>query len=151
LDPDHFGTPFFIVPPLLATINLIKGYGYGVLEWDKKKEKSAILTDLKEHFQSTFQNLITFRKESLDYLLATSMVVIMTLVKGKELFESTTNPLMVASKVSRMARLMLFSGVLYTLKDAADRNRLSGTTFVQLNYLLSAVFLSMAGTYIYYV
>jgi hypothetical protein len=148
LDPIHFRAPVFIIPPLLATVNSIKGYGYGVLGWDKKKEKSAILTDLKESFQSTFQSLITFRKESLDYLLATSMVVIMTVVKCKELFgSSTTNPLMVASKVSRMARLMLFSGVLFTLKDAADRNRLSGTTFVQLNYLSSAVFLSMAGTF----
>ena len=34
--------------------------------------------------------------------------------------------------------------VMYTLKDASDRDRLSGTTFVQLNLLAAAAFLSIS-------
>jgi hypothetical protein len=151
LDPEHFQTPLFIIPPLLVTIQAIKGYGYGVLGWDKAKESSAIVTDLKEAIRSTIDNLKTFKKESLDYLLATAMVGGMTLVKTKEVLElllsGNSNPLMLASRVSRLARLTLFTTILYTLKEAADRDRLSGTTFIQLNYLSSAAFFSMAGEY----
>ncbi len=37
-----------------------------------------------------------------------------------------------------MARLALISTMIYSLKDAAERDRLSGTTFIQLNWLLAA-------------
>jgi hypothetical protein len=152
LDREHFLVPFFIAPPLLATINAIKGYGYGVLGWDKSKHVCAVFPDLQEGFTSTFKSLTKFRKESLDYLLMTTMVVAMTAVKLKETVElllnsggETASPLMLASRVSRLARLILFSGVLWSLKDAADRDRLSDTAFVQLNYLSSVAFFSMAG------
>ena len=35
------------------------------------------------------------------------------------------------------------STIMYTLKDASDRDRLSGTTFVQLNFVAAAAFLSI--------
>jgi len=41
-------------------------------------------------------------------------------------------------------KLGLLSMSMYTLKDAADRDRLNGTTFVQLNFLSSLVWASMA-------
>ena len=37
--------------------------------------------------------------------------------------------------LARFKRLSLYTLMLYTLKDAADRGRLSGTTFIELNYL----------------
>jgi hypothetical protein len=45
-----------------------------------------------------------------------------------------------------MAKMSLFAAVVYTLKDAADRKRLEGTTFIELNFLSSVMFVAMAGT-----
>jgi hypothetical protein len=101
---------------------------------------------------STMKGLFSFKKKSFDYILALFMVVGLTAVKFKEIGSllmdnSSSSALMVASRVSRLARLCLLTGVMYTLKDAADRDRLSGTTFIQLNYLSSLVLFTMAGTY----
>jgi hypothetical protein len=40
----------------------------------------------------------------------------------------------------------MLTTVSLTLKDAADRDRLEGSTFIQLNILTSAMFGAMAGT-----
>ena len=53
----------------------------------------------------------------------------------------------VTSRVSRYAKLSLVFGVLSVLKSAADRDRLEGGTFIQLNYLSSFLFLTMACKY----
>ena len=50
----------------------------------------------------------------------------------------------ISTRLSKLARFGLMTTVLYTLKDACDRDRLSGTTFVQLNFVASAAFLSIA-------
>ena len=52
-----------------------------------------------------------------------------------------------APLLARFNRLVFFSLVLYTLKDAADRGRLGGNTFIQLNYLSA---LSMGVNYAFY-
>lgn len=39
---------------------------------------------------------------------------------------------------SAVARLFLISTMIYSLKDAAERDRLTGTTFIQLNRLTGA-------------
>lgn len=37
-----------------------------------------------------------------------------------------------------MGRLFLIASMIYTLKDAAERDRLSGTTFIRLNVMVGA-------------
>ena len=42
----------------------------------------------------------------------------------------------VSLKWSAVARLFMISTMVYTLKDAAERDRLTGTTFIQLNLMV---------------
>jgi hypothetical protein len=48
---------------------------------------------------------------------------------GTSLFE-------VSLKVSAVGRLLMITTMVYSLKDAAERDRLTGTTFIQLNLLV---------------
>lgn len=48
---------------------------------------------------------------------------------GKSLFD-------VSLKISAVARLSMITTMVYSLKDAAERDRLTGTTFIQLNLLV---------------
>ena len=50
---------------------------------------------------------------------------------GRSLFD-------VSLKWSAMARLFMISTMVFSLKDAAERDRLTGTTFIQLNLMVSA-------------
>merc|ERR1719203_2213939 len=50
---------------------------------------------------------------------------------------------MIAVRLFRYSKLALLFGSVITLKSAADRDRLEGTTFIQLNYVSSLVFLLM--------
>jgi hypothetical protein len=143
---------FFKGPALLALVNGMKGYGYGVLGWDKSKGNSAIMTDIKEGVLSTIQGMTKIKTKSIGYWIGTVLLGIMSAFKAKELLalllfpnpETPTTPIMLLSRISRFARLGLLTSVMYTLKDASDRGRLNGTTFVQLNYTVSAAFLTMA-------
>jgi hypothetical protein len=38
---------------------------------------------------------------------------------------------------SAVSRLFLVSSMIYSLKDAAERDRLSGSTFIQMNYMVA--------------
>eukprot|EP00563_Minutocellus_polymorphus_P017460 CAMPEP_0197720078 /NCGR_PEP_ID=MMETSP1434-20131217/3552_1 /TAXON_ID=265543 /ORGANISM="Minutocellus polymorphus, Strain CCMP3303" /LENGTH=342 /DNA_ID=CAMNT_0043304877 /DNA_START=30 /DNA_END=1058 /DNA_ORIENTATION=- len=49
-----------------------------------------------------------------------------------------------ATRAVRLGRLALLTGTMLVLKSAADRDRLEGTTFIDLNILSSAVFGCMA-------
>lgn len=142
---------FFKLPALLALVNGVKGYGYGVLGWDKSKDKSTILTDIKEGFSASIKSLSTYNKQSVGYVVGTAFLAAMGAVKVLELIkvllfpgaDAANKSIMILSRVSRIARLGLMTSIMYTLKDAADRGRLNGTTFVQLNYLMTAAFLTM--------
>jgi len=135
----------------LALVNGIKGYGYGCLGWDKSKDMSAVLTDTKEGIKSTMQGMTTIKAKSLDYMFGTLLLGSMTFLKLKELctmlfFSSseTVTSLSIFTRLSKLARFGLMTTIMYTLKDASDRDRLSGTTFVQLNFMAAAAFLSIA-------
>lgn len=143
---------FFKLPALLALVNGVKGYGYGALGWDKRKKMSTIIVDIKEGFSSSIKGLVKFNKQSIGYVIGATFLGTMAAVKFLELLrimvfpagETTANvSMMILSRASRIARLGLMTTIMYTLKDAADRGRLGGTTFVQLNYLMTAAFLTM--------
>jgi hypothetical protein len=150
LAPDTFANPLFLVPSLLGLINSSKGYAYGALGWDKKT--GSYKEDLLQGVKSSIQTLVlTFPKNlaSLVYLGATLTVSGMSISKLVEIVSliqhGYTNPLVIATRFSRLAKLSLLSAVLFTLKDAADRDRLGGTTFIELNFLSSFVLGIMAG------
>uniref|UniRef100_A0A7S4ASC7 ADP,ATP carrier protein n=1 Tax=Pseudo-nitzschia australis TaxID=44445 RepID=A0A7S4ASC7_9STRA len=141
------------VPGFLSLVNGIKGYGYGCLGWDKSKEMTAVLVDFKEGVQSTLKGMTVIKAKSVGYIIGALIMGSMSLIKSKELatllfFPSETDKpataLMIFTKLSKMARLGVVATIMYTLKDASDRDRLSGTTFVQLNFLAAAAFSSIA-------
>ena len=56
-------------------------------------------------------------------------------------------PIAISGRLIRFAKLSLLASLVFSLKDAADRGRLDGTTFVQLNFLSSFAFGTMAGKF----
>lgn len=145
----------FKVPGFLGLVNGIKGYGYGCLGWDKSKPTSAVVADFQQGIRSTLAGMAVVKPKSAGYLLGTLLTGSMSLIKSKELAtmlllgassatEAPATALSIFVKLSRMARLGLVATIMYTLKDASDRDRLGGTTFVQLNGLMSAAFSSIA-------
>jgi hypothetical protein len=101
--------------------------------------------------KSTLQGLVSVPKnlKAAGYLAATGMVTGMAIAKLAEFYKLTQegaggSATAVAVGLGRFARLELLGTLLYTLKDAADRDRLEGTTFIQLNFLSSVAFAAMS-------
>jgi len=141
----------FKVPAFLALVNTIKGYGYGCLGWDKSKDMSTVLTDVKDGIQSTLKGLTVVKAKSAGYVFGTLLLGSMFCLKLKELgtilfvsSAATATYLSVFTRLSELARFGLMTTIMYSLKDASDRDRLSGTTFVQLNFVAASAFLSFA-------
>jgi len=156
IDPAHFLIPFFVVPSLSALWNAGKGYMYGgVIGWNPTRHICAVFTDIQQGWsQSTKPILRRFQWKSSDYMLLGGMLGLMTLVKLQEVMgwisagiagSSSYAPVALASRISRLARLMVLSGVAFTLKDAADQDLLSHTPFWQLNALMSVAMASLTG------
>lgn len=125
---------------LLSIINCVKGYAYGVLGLDKKKEGASLFGDLVQGTKETIKGFLTMPSNAIavGYFTVTSMIAslkiqklieVVKYIKASGLVEGLAIPL------ARFNRLALITLCLYTLKDAADRNRLGGTTFIELNYL----------------
>ena len=100
------------------------------------------MKDFTKGTQDTIKGFFSIPKnaKSFGYMIATFMVASLKLLKLKEIIEfiqvnSFAEGL--AMPLSRFNRLALLALSIYTLKDAADRDRLGGTTFIQMNYLCS--------------
>ena len=132
------------LPGFLALVNGIKGYGYGVLGWDKSKGASAILTDIRDGVGSTPKGLANVKVKSLGYMLGTLLLGSMFCLKLNALVRIPLTAAERVTRLSKLARFGLISSIMYTLKDACDRDRLSGTTFVQLNLMAAAAFFSIS-------
>jgi hypothetical protein len=146
-DTSKYSLPLLLAP-CLATVNAIKGYTYGVLGINKAGNASMI-GDVKQGITNTMKGYFTVPKnlKAAGYFAATWMLTMMILAKLAEivrLIANGSNSLIVYSRVSRFARYTMMAAVLYTLKDAADRGRLEGTTFIELNVLSSLVLAAMA-------
>jgi len=140
---------FYIAAFLLSVINSIKGYAYGVLGLDKSNTDTSLVQDLMNGTKSTIKGFFSIPKtiKSFGYLAATYMLAAMKLSKLKEIIQfiqanSVTSELSLL--IARFNRLALLTLMLYTLKDAADRDRLGGTTFIQLNYLCAIAMIATA-------
>ncbi|KAL7550358.1 hypothetical protein ACHAWF_013606 [Thalassiosira exigua] len=132
--------PFLSLPFGLSVINSIKGYTYGVLGWSKQNSETTLLRDLLVGTKETLTGFFSLPKniKASGYMVATAMVGCLKLLKLKEIIQyvlANSFAEGAAPLLARFKRLALFTLILYTLKDAADRDRLGGTTFIQLNYL----------------
>lgn len=137
----------------IAIVNSVKGYGYGLKGWELKKAscaKSDLINGIKSNFatMTSFQNVTT----SIGYFITTVILCALSVMKLTEILDlfllqnskNSKGLFFVGSRMYRFSKLMSLSIISFTLKDAADRNRLEGTTFIQLNYLLSYAFATLA-------
>lgn len=158
IDPTHFLRPLFVVPPLLAVVSATADYfaSIGVLRSTTPRHVCAVFTDLQTNsWPSTKKTLASARPTSLDYALMFRIGLAMTVVKGVEClrllwelkFATSTESraLALASRLSRFARLAVWTGVLATLQDLADRNLLQSKLGKALNIGTSLVFGSLGG------
>jgi hypothetical protein len=147
-----------ILPSLTTLWNAGKGYVYGgVIGWIPKRHICAVFTDIQEGWdQGTLPILLRRRnsRESWTYMLLGSVVGAMTLAKAKQaagwiglgvLSRSSYSPMALISHLSRLARLMVLLGMVFSLKDAVDRDLLATTPFWQLNALVAGTMASLAG------
>lgn len=139
LKPTRRGSPLLYLPFALATINSVKGYAYGVLGWDKKNpDGTSLVQDFSSGVVSTVKGVVSLPKKfrSIFYLVACLGIGyqnLLQIVKISKLLPGGGSSL--APLISELSRGSFLWVILYTLKDAADRDRLTGTTFVQLHYL----------------
>ncbi|KAL9185289.1 hypothetical protein ACHAXT_003066 [Thalassiosira profunda] len=124
----------------LSAINAVKGYAYGVLGWDKNNSETTLLQDLGKGTKDTVKGFLSVPKsiKSGGYFALMWLVGSLKLMKLKEVvtfIQVNSFASGLALPLAQFNRLALLTLLLYTLKDAADRNRLGGTTFIQLNYL----------------
>jgi len=147
--------PLALMTNVIAMVNSIKGYGYGARGWTLR-EGVPFVEDLTQVVKNTVQGMIgSFPQnmKSIGYFLGTATVGTLKISKGMEvgklLIQSGGSiSFLVGTRLFRCTKLGLLAVCMYNLKDAADRDRLNGTTFIQLNFLCSLVWASMA-YYIY--
>lgn len=126
----------------VAVVNSIKGYGYGLKGWELGDASAS--EDLIKGMKLTLKTMVQIPNiKSAGYLAATLFIGFFKLQKLGEVFCGQGLSKIVTPLIG-LARLMVLTIVLFTLKDAADRDRLEGTTFIQLNALSSLSFLAWA-------
>ena len=136
-----------VLPLALSVVNPVKGYAYGVLGWNKDRSDAKLMGDFMYGTKTTVTGFFSKPKnlKAVGYTAATATVASMKLLRLREVLEffpaKSPSSGELATALARFNRLAFLSLMLYTLGDAADRDRLGGTTFVQLNYLCA---LSMA-------
>lgn len=123
-------------------VNSIKGYGYGLKGWELGKAcaKDDMISGMKYNLKAMFKipNI-----KSAGYLAATLTVGVLKLRKLAEVLKISRTgggSYILGTRLFSLARMMVLTIVMFTLKDAADRDRLEGTTFIELNALASISF-----------
>jgi hypothetical protein len=150
--PGEAGFLFTAGPALAMSVALFSVRSYGAMVayqgWERGVNPHSpgtnAFTELVEGAKSTFAGLkIQNRKKGLSYANLLLLVVasgISSLMDGifnirylktfqKTLFDVSLN-------LSAVSRLFMISTMIYSLKDAAERDRLTGTTFIQMNILV---------------
>lgn len=129
----------------VTIVNSIKGYGYGLKGWELNNAcaKEDLLKGTKQSIQIISK---TSNFTSAAYLAMTLTVGALIVSKFKELIfllVGNKNAFVIGTRMYRFSKLLLIGAISFTLKDAADRDRLQGTTFINLNYLNSLSFATM--------
>ncbi len=129
----------------IAFVNSIKGYGYGLKGWElaPASAKDDLINGMKANFKSMLR---IPNMKSLGYSAATLTVGYLKLAKLVEVMKLMVggSAYTLGTRLFSLSRLMITTIVLYTLKDAADRDRLEGTTFIELNALAFLCFATWA-------
>lgn len=133
----------------ITFVNAIKGYGYGLKGWELGDAcaKEDMVNGMKENLKciSKVPNIKSF-----GYLTATLTVAYLKLSKLLEVFtivkDGIPDSRFFGTRLISLARFMVMTIAMFTLKDAADRGRLEGTTFIELNAMVAA----MMGLWAYY-
>jgi len=153
--------PLVMIASFYAMINGLKGWGYGVKGWDKSADTSFV-TDLvglikssaKVLFSSPFQNNNV--KATLYYgtTIFAGVLKVMKLVDLYSLCTQIGTTTVTAAQFGSWsigyAKITLLATTAFTLLDAAKRDRLEGSTFIELNILSSFTWFGMGGAYYYY-
>mmetsp|Transcript_2612 Transcript_2612/g.3860 ORF Transcript_2612/g.3860 Transcript_2612/m.3860 type:complete len:355 (+) Transcript_2612:78-1142(+) len=136
--------PLWLITNLVTIVNCIKGYGYGLKGWELQGETVAMFKDdIKSGLKSNVEcmkQILKPNKISTGYWVATVISAFVMLQKGWELLVTMKCGLGMVD----FARYFVMTNVLFTVKDASDRKRLEGTTFIQLNLMASLAMLSWA-------
>lgn len=123
----------------------ISGWTKGIKGLGRDKGRSlsreSYMSELEYGLRETWKGAITFKsKEAVGYFISLSMativvlhnVIIVPILWQKSL--ARVNAIRIAST----SRLVLVSSLIFTLMDAANRQRLKGSTFIKLNCALAA-------------
>ncbi len=137
-----------VVISFIGFVNTVKGYGYGLKSWELNNNACAI-DDIMKGIKSSIGTMTKIPNwNSAFYLISTLVISSMTTLKIVEIIQlvlSNSKGFHIGTRLYRLAKLMLMSVVCFTLKDAADRDRLEGTTFIELNYLISFILATLSG------
>lgn len=144
----------FTMLSVITAINSTKGFAYGVKGWDLPGGKlEGLFREIKKQPISLLLimdpevSLLRPRLTTLSYYLATVFSGCLKIAKLWEIFSlvvagaPTTH---IASRISRYGKLTLMTIISLTLKDAADRRRFDGSTFVELNLAMSLAYGSLS-------
>ena len=131
----------------ITVVNSIKGYGYGVKGW--QLAKTSITEDLQNGIKTTMAGVVNVPNvKSAGYLAATLTVGALKIAKLIEVcricLDSDRGLYLLGTRLFRLSKLMALTIVMFTLKDATDRDRLEGMTFIELNILASISFAAWA-------
>jgi len=158
---------FFTAPPaIILSLIMTLAQGYGILVsflgWKRgvdpagtvglKQTPQNLVNELRDGTKTTLKGLrVENAKKALAYrnsLIVVAFGIVSCAMEGffnwryREALQRSWFE--VSLQGSAVSRLFMISTILYSLKDAAERDRLTGTTFIQLNWML-ALWSSLVG------
>mmetsp|Transcript_41422 Transcript_41422/g.81171 ORF Transcript_41422/g.81171 Transcript_41422/m.81171 type:complete len:370 (-) Transcript_41422:410-1519(-) len=113
----------------------------------KEGGKTTLMAEFLRGTADTARGLVRWGEggaKSAGYAAATGLLGVMVLHEAALLALKPIDPSIIARKYVGLGRLLLASFLSYTMKDASDRGRLEGTTFIQLNGAMAAAAISAA-------
>jgi hypothetical protein len=137
---------------LMMAMTFIKGWGCSLayegwktgVEESSGRNASMTVKQLAAEFgygiKSTVSGLFHTPRKGFVYLLYLLVVLAggFSAVMEAQFYMKYSAPLFdISLQWSAFARLALVSSMVYSLKDAAERGRLTGTTFIQMNFMVA--------------
>lgn len=131
---------------LFGTFLAFTGWKRGVLETNDEATPKRFLGELVQGSKDTIKGLkVTNGKKALTYrncLLLVCFGILSSFMEGifniRFRKEFTRTWFEISLQWSAVARLFMIATMIYSLKDAAERDRLTGTTFIEMNIMVGA-------------
>jgi len=135
---------------LMMAMTFIKGWGcslayagwkLGVQELNGNDSTTPrqLVGEFGKGIKSTLSGIFNTPRKGFVYLLYLMLVLAggFSAVMEAQFYMSYNAPLFnISLQWSALARLFLVSSMVYSLKDASERGRLTGTTFITMNFLI---------------